>query len=221
MLESGGRSISINGMVVFFCAVLRPRQIVFCATLVAAAAPAAANECPPAPDHGAELADLTGRVQAAEGAEEARRFASRMWELWTDAPDEQAQAILNRGMERRTVFNFLGALEDFNALVEYCPEFAEGYNQRAFVYYLNGEFDAALKDLDRALGLSPSHIGALSGRALALMGLSRFEEAREALKLALALNPWLPERGLIAPGGPLAPRGDGTGPGPEKQEYDL
>ena len=145
----------------------------------------------------------------------------RMWELWTDAPDEQAQAILDRGMERRTAFNFLGALEDFDTLVEYCPEFAEGYNQRAFVYYLNGEFDAALRDLDRALGLSPAHIGALSGRALTLMGLSRFAEAREALQTALALNPWLPERGLIAPGGPLDPKGGGTNTPPDEQEYDL
>lgn len=206
-------------MLVFFCAVLRPRQIVLCATLVAAV-PAAANDCPPAPDHQAELAELTDQVQDAEGEAEARDIASRMWQLWTDAPNEQAQAILDRGMERRTAFNFLGALEDFNALVEYCPEFAEGYNQRAFVYYLNGEFDSALKDLDHALGLSPAHIGALSGRALTLMGLSRLEEAREALQIALALNPWLPERGLIAPGGPLAPDGGIPAPAVEP-EYDL
>lgn len=208
-------------MLVFFCAVLRPRPIVLCATLVATAAPAAANDCPPAPDHEAELAALTGEVQDAGTEAEARSFAMRMWELWTDAPDDQAQAILDRGMERRTAFNFLGAMEDFNALVDYCPEFAEGYNQRAFVYYLNGEFDSALKDLDRALGLSPAHIGALSGRALTLMGLSRFAEAREALQTALALNPWLPERGLIAPGGPLAPQGGGTNTPPDEQEYDL
>jgi tetratricopeptide (TPR) repeat protein len=207
-------------MLVFFCAVLRPRQIVFCTTLVAAA-PAAADNCPAAPDHGAELAELTGQVKAAEGEGEARAIAVRMWQLWTDAPDAQAQAILDRGMERRTAFNFLGALEDFDSLVAYCPEFAEGYNQRAFVYYLNGEFESALKDLDRALGLSPAHIGALSGRALTLMGLSRTDEAREALQMALALNPWLPERSLIAPGGPLAPQGGGNKTPSNAQEYDL
>ncbi len=209
-------------MLVFFCSVLKPRQIVLCATLVAASAgPAAANDCPPAPDHAAELAALTGQVQAAEGEGEARAFASRMWELWTDAPDEQAQAILDRGMARRTTFNFLGALEDFDALVEYCPEFAEGYNQRAFVYYLNGEFESALTDLDHALGLSPLHIGALSGRALTLMGLMRMEEARETLGIALELNPWLPERGLIAPGGPLSQDEDDGKTSSGRQEFDL
>lgn len=207
-------------MLVFFCAVLRPRQIVLCATLVAAV-PAAANDCPPAPEHDEELAALTVQVQDAEGEAAAREFASRMWELWTDAPDDQSQALLDRGMGRRSAFNFLGALEDFDALVAYCPQFAEGYNQRAFVYYQSGEFEKALKDLDHALGLSPAHIGALSGRALTLMGLSRPAEAREALRLALALNPWLPERGLLSPGGPLAPERDGGMTPNAAQEYDL
>ena len=94
-----------------------------------------------------------------------------------------------------------------NRLVEYCPEYAEGYNQRAFVNFLRQDFPPALGDLDRAIELSPNHIAALSGRALTLMGLGRNEEAREALKQALELNPWLSERSLLAPGGPLEPEG--------------
>jgi tetratricopeptide (TPR) repeat protein len=112
-------------------------------------------------------------------------------------------------MTRRSSFDFLGALEDFDQLIDYCPEYAEGYNQRAFVHYLRRDFAAALRDLDRALELSPRHVAAMSGRALSLYGLSRMEEAREALAAALALNPWLPERYLADPGGPLAPPGAG------------
>lgn len=93
-------------------------------------------------------------------------------------------------------------------LIAYCPAYAEGYNQRAFVNFLRQDYQSALTDLDRALALSPNHIAALSGRALSLLGLQRVEEARVALKRALDLNPWLPERHLAAPGGPLAPPGD-------------
>ena len=39
------------------------------------------------------------------------------------------------------------------------------------------------------------------------MGLGRHDEAQEVLRDALELNPWLPERGLAAPGAPLAPKG--------------
>lgn len=181
------------------------------AAALLAAAPLRAEGCPAAPDHSAPLARLLRQVQQADNEMQAREIANQMWEFWADAPDGRAQEILNRGMTRRAAFDFLGALADFDQLVDYCPDYAEGYNQRAFVHYLRRDFAAALQDLDRALELSPRHVAALSGRALSLYGLSRLDEAREALAAALALNPWLPERYLAAPGGPLAPHGGDEG----------
>jgi len=81
--------------------------------------------------------------------------------------------------------------------VDYCPAYAEGYNQRAFVNFLRQNFAPALEDLDRALALSPRHIAALSGKALTLMGLGRDAEAQDVLRSALELNPWLNERHLL------------------------
>ncbi|MDO6755407.1 tetratricopeptide repeat protein [Phaeobacter inhibens] len=161
--------------------------------------------CPAAPDHQGAVDQLIGRVQAAPDEASAQQISNQFWQYWADAPNAEAQALLDRGMTRRSAFDFLGALEAFDRLVAYCPDYAEGYNQRAFVHYLRRDFAAALRDLDRALDLSPRHVAALSGRALSLYGLSRLDEAREALDQALSLNPWLPERYLVAPGGPLAP----------------
>jgi len=172
-----------------------------------AAGAAQTQPCPDAPDHSAGLATLIERIQAAPTEADARLISNQLWELWTDAPSEQAQAMLDRGMNRRRSFDYLGALQDLDALVDFCPQYAEGYNQRAFVNYLRQDFATALVDLDQAIALSPTHIAALSGRALTLVGLGRTEEARAALAEALALNPWLPERSLAGPGGPLAPTG--------------
>jgi tetratricopeptide (TPR) repeat protein len=166
---------------------------------------AAQAACPVAPDHAGALSALTAEAQSATTEDEARQISGRMWELWADAPDDQAQAILDRGMQRRAGYDFVGAHEDFDTLVRYCPDYAEGYNQRAFVNFLRQDFSAALVDLDKALDLSPDHVAALSGKALTLYALSRTAEAREVLARALSMNPWLPERGLAAPGGPLHP----------------
>jgi tetratricopeptide (TPR) repeat protein len=126
-----------------------------------------------------------------------------MWALWTQAPDEAAQELLDSGMRKRGVYDFLGAIEDFDRLVRYCPNYAEGYNQRAFVRFLRQEYDLALKDLDKTLQLSPTHVGALSGKALTLMGLGQVEAGQAVLRDALKLNPWLPERHLL-----LQPKGE-------------
>ena len=183
------------------------KPLLLAALMMALASVTSAQTCPPAPDHSAELNRLIVGIQSAKSEMDARPIATRMWELWADAPDEQAQAILDSGMRKRSSYDFLGALEEFDRLVAYCPDYAEGYNQRAFVNFLRHDFATALVDLDRALTVSPKHIAALSGKALTLMGLDRLDEARVVLAQALDLNPWLPERNLAAPGQPLAPAG--------------
>ncbi len=173
----------------------------FASILLLAAGPALA-ECPSAPDIDAAEAALYAEVQAAETEAAAREVAGRLWELWATAPDEAAQALLDTAMTARSSYDFVAAYEALDKLTAYCPDYAEGYNQRAFVSYLRQDFESALADLELALARHPTHAAALSGKALTLMGLGRQDEAQEVLREALGLNPWLPERGLLrkAPG---------------------
>jgi Flp pilus assembly protein TadD len=170
--------------------------------------PVLAAACPPAPDHGVALGRLLDDLREAGSEAAARDVSDQMWALWTEAPDARAQALLDRGMQLRVSGDLAAAIDPLDRLVAYCPDYAEGYNQRAFVHFLAHDFSAALPDLDRALALSPTHVGALSGKALTLMALGRTDEARQVLGAALALNPWLAERRLLAKGGALAPPGE-------------
>ena len=181
------------------------RYFLFALMLVPSAA--LADGCPVAPDHDDLLSDLIRQAQAAPTQGKGLEIGSQMWQLWAEAPDEASQAMLDSGMSKRRVADYLGAIDDFNRLVDYCPHYAEGYNQRAFVNYLLQNYSTALADLDMALSLSPRHVAAIAGRALTLLALDRIDEARVALAEALELNPWLNERGLAAAGGPLAPAG--------------
>ena len=159
--------------------------------------PALAQTCPDAPDHSVALNGLIDAVQDAPNEMAARQISNDMWQFWADAPDTYAQELLDEGMNRRQAFDYDGAMVALDALVDYCPGFAEGYNQRAFVNFLRQDFALALPDLDRAIELSPRHIAALAGRALTLVGLERKAEAALSLREALALNPWLSERALL------------------------
>lgn len=165
--------------------------------LVFVAAPVVAQECPTGEDHSAQTAKIIASLSQAETQAEADVLNAQLWSFWTDAPDEPAQALLDQGMRQRGVYDFLGAKETFDRLVAYCPEYAEGYNQRAFASYLRQEYELALLDLNKALEINPQHIAALSGKALTLIGLGRNNEAQVVLRAALAMNPWLQERALL------------------------
>lgn len=77
-------------------------------------------------------------------------------------------------------------------------DYAEGYNQHAFVSFLRKDFEAALSDLDHAIKLTPNHIAALSGKGLALRGLGQDVEANAAIRAELALTTWLAERRYLS-----------------------
>jgi len=162
------------------------------------AQPVLADDCPPAADHRAREAALFEQLQALPGPVGAQALSDQLWQLWTDAPDATAQALLDEGMRQRARFDLLAARETFDELVAYCSAYAEGYNQRAFAHFLRADYGLALADLDAAIGLSPHHTGALTGKALTLIRLGRDVEAQEILRAALALNPWLSERALLS-----------------------
>jgi tetratricopeptide (TPR) repeat protein len=155
--------------------------------------------CPPVPDTSNKLAPLMEAVREAPDEATARDLNNGLWKIWTTAPDAAAQEMLDRGMSRRGVFDFVNALQDFDALIAYCPHYAEGYNQRAFVHFLREDYEAAMTDLVKTLEITPDHIGAASGLALTLLELGNEEAGQAALRYALSLNPWLPERFRLKP----------------------
>lgn len=161
------------------------------------AGPVWANACPEPPDHSLALTKLIKAAQDAPNEMTGREFSDAMWVLWAKAPDAKSQKMLDEAMARRESYDYDGALEAAEALITYCPDYAEGYNQRAFVNFLRQDYTAALPDLERTLDLQPRHVAALTGQALTLAALDRNGEAALVLRRALELNPWLGERHLL------------------------
>ena len=160
-------------------------------------ASAAVADCPAQVDRSAYLEGIVENLRAAPSELSARQYAAAMWEVWLTAPDGLAQSLLDEGMRLMQVGAHEPARQVLTRLIDYCPEYPEGYNQRAFNAFLDGDLEAALIDLDVAIELQPVHLGALTGKVLTLIRLGRDEEARRVLRGALAINPWLAERALL------------------------
>ena len=163
------------------------------------ASPALAETCPPAPDFSDALETLIAEAQSAPSYMAGRDAFFDMQALWRAAPDSWSGELMSVAQERITIADYEGALLGLDALVAYCPTWAEAWNQRAYVKFLQEEYDAALADAERAVALAPRHVAALSGKGLTLMRMGREDEGDSVLRQAVALHPWLPERGLLDP----------------------
>ena len=76
-------------------------------------------------------------------------------------------------------------------LLETYPNYAEGWNRRASLYYQMKRYDAAMIDIDHALELEPRNFGALVGKGMILRATGKSDDAIAAFNEALAINPHL------------------------------
>jgi tetratricopeptide (TPR) repeat protein len=144
-----------------------------------------------------ERAALFAALAAAKSDAEAREIEERLWTFWRGLADEQSRQLLEQSREAQLRFDYAEALLYNKEAVKRAPQFAEGWNQLGYVYFLAGQYDASLDAIDRVLALEPMHYAALAGKGIILYYAGKVEEAQAPLKRALAINPWLKERNLV------------------------
>ncbi len=83
------------------------------------------------------------------------------------------------------------ALDILDRVVILQSDFAEGWNKRATVHYLRGDYGKAIADIEKTLALEPRHFGALSGFGLILRDMGDSRRALQAFEEALKIHPFL------------------------------
>jgi tetratricopeptide (TPR) repeat protein len=112
-----------------------------------------------------------------------------LWALWSRSGDAAIDRLMGRGVEEMEAQNYQAAIATFSDIVRRKPEFAEGWNKRATVYYLAGEERESIADCAEVLKRNPRHFGALSGLGLIYTRLERYDEALAWFRKALEVNP--------------------------------
>lgn len=120
---------------------------------------------------------------------QANLLQNQIWVIWHQHEDPELTELLDRGITAMHESNFKVALAAFDAVIEIDPGFAEGWNKRATLYYLMGDYDRSVLDIQKTLELEPRHFGALSGLGLINMSLGRTDAAIAAFEQTIAVNP--------------------------------
>ena len=138
------------------------------------------------------LGDLFRALASAESVAEATVLEEKIWQLWFESADVSVAEPFERGVVAMHSGDHQTALRAFDAVVEAAPGFAEGWNRRATLHFMLGNYEASVRDIEKTLALEPRHFGALSGLAMIREAQDRPFEALEALEKVIRIHPRLP-----------------------------
>lgn len=121
----------------------------------------------------------------------AARAEAMLWQLWYRSGISAVDALLRQGIEAMERRELEEAETFFTRIIERAPDFPEGWNKRATVRYLVGNYADAIADCEATLARKPHHFGALSGQGLCHMALGEHRQAAALFRRALIVHPHL------------------------------
>ncbi|MEM9605565.1 MAG: tetratricopeptide repeat protein [Pseudomonadota bacterium] len=137
------------------------------------------------------LAKLFLALHKTEDNRTAAVLTQQIWQAWLTVDDQIVSDQLNAGTAHMAANRFEEALSSFDAVIDARPDIAEGWNKRATLYFIMGDYDASAMDIAETLKREPRHFGAVSGQGYIYLRRDNHDDALKWFKRALALNPHL------------------------------
>ena len=136
-----------------------------------------------------ELDELFRLLHEATSPAEASVLSRQIWHNWYQSDNQEIEALMRQGEISMRSGKLEQAVEIYSRIIDIDPGFAEGWNRRATVYYMMGEYQFSTEDVVATLKLEPRHFGALSGQGMIYTRLRQVDRALEYYQRALEVNP--------------------------------
>ena len=136
------------------------------------------------------LNNLFKKLNETENQDEIRDLISDIWNIWYEIDDPKVIEYFEKGIQAMNLRNYPLAIRFFNNLIEEDPNFAEGWNKRATVHFMMGNFDQSMQDIIKTLELEPRHFGALDGMGLIFIHQGQFQQALDVYDKMLEIFPF-------------------------------
>ena len=137
------------------------------------------------------LEGLFERLAAAENKEKADVLEKAVWQIWLRSGSDTVDVLMQQSIKAMNDERMDAALAILDVVTEIAPTYPEGWNKRATVLYVQQQYEASLRDIQKVLELEPRHFGALSGKGLIRRAQGKDSEALDAFRDALKIHPFL------------------------------
>jgi tetratricopeptide (TPR) repeat protein len=134
---------------------------------------------------------LFGALKAAPDEASAKHVEARIWAIWLQTPSDTTALLMTRAKTAMDAQQTDVALKLLDAVIKLRPDYVEGWNRRATLYYLKNDYARSLRDIEQVLVREPRHFGALAGLGMIMQDLGDDKRALDAFRKALAVNPHL------------------------------
>ncbi len=137
------------------------------------------------------MSDVAALVKALRDRDEETRAIAEaaIWEIWGRSGDAGIDELYRKGLELMNFGAAGEAIQVFTIIIGRKPEFAEGWNKRATLYYSIGEYQKSLRDCDEVIKRNPLHFGALAGYGMIYTQLDQPARAVDYFRRAVKINP--------------------------------
>ena len=139
----------------------------------------------------AALDSMFAELRRAKTDRTAGEIADRIKTEWNQSGSATVDLLMQWASEAMEKKDFPVALDFLDQVVVLKPDFAEGWNRRATVHFLAGNFSKSMADIERTLALEPRHFGALSGMGSIFLETGKKEPALAAFRKVLDVYPQL------------------------------
>ena len=145
----------------------------------------------PAPHAGRRLESLFRELSKDEPTRAPDDIEDLIWSHWISHPHPEAENTMTAAVEAIAAGAYDLARPLLDRLIADYPDWAEAWNKRATLAFIEKRDADALADIEQTLSREPRHFGAISGFGQICLRHGRMREARAAFQIALAINPHL------------------------------
>src|ERR1700674_926664 len=142
-------------------------------------------------DQGHNIEFLFEALKAAPDDESAKSVENRIWALWLASGSDTADLLMSRVKAATEAKDLDLAIELLDKIVAIKPDYVEGWNRRATLYFMKKDYGHAMADIGQVLAREPRHFGALTGLGTILQEIGEDKRALEVYRRVLAVHPHL------------------------------